>query len=114
MVNPSEAVEVSYQNENTLLTVNCQLGIPVEFVLKSTVSNTKNTTENKLKISKNDNSLTIHGQTDAATLFDNTGRMLENQTFSSMEKTFYADKNRIYYLWAQLSDNSVFTRKLTL
>jgi hypothetical protein len=114
LVNPNEAVEISYQNGNTLLTVNCQLGIPVEFVLKNTVSNTENTTENKLKISKNDNSLTIHGQTDAATLFDSTGRMLENQTFSSMEKTFYTDKNQIYFLWAQLSDNSVFTRKLML
>ena len=114
LVNPNEAVEISYQNGNTLLTVNCQLGIPVEFVLKNTVSNTENTTENKLKISKNDNSLTIHGQTNAATLFDHIGRIVENQNHSSLEKTFYADKNQIYFLWAQLTDNSVFTRKLML
>ncbi len=109
-----EVSEWSVVEPNTLLTVSCKLGIPVEFLLRNTVSNTKNTAKNNLRISKNDNSLTIHGQTDAATLFDNTGRMLENQTFSSMEKTFYADKNRIYFLWAQLSDNSVFTRKLML
>jgi hypothetical protein len=114
LVNPNEAVEISYQNGNTLLTVSCKLGIPVEFVLKNTVSNTKNITENKLKISKTNNSLTIHGQTNAATLFDHIGRIVENQNHSSLEKTFYADKNRIYFLWAQLSDNSVFTRKLML
>ena len=114
LVNPNEVVEVSYQNGNTLLTVNCKLGIPVEFVLKNTVSNTKNITENKLKISKTDNLLTIHGQTNAATLFDHIGRIVENQNHSSLEKTFYADKNRIYFLWAQLSDNSVFTSKLML
>lgn len=114
LLNPTNAVEISYQNNQTTLTVNCSLGISVEFTLKTIMSSSPKSNRDKISLTTDGNAITLDGQTKTATLFDSLGRVMETKDFYSIQKVFYSEKNRIYFLKALLADNSIFSEKLIL
>lgn len=114
LLNPTNAVEVLYQNGQTILTVNCCLGIPVEFKLKTPVTSSPKINRDKISMTTDGNAIILHGQTTTAMLFDSLGRIMETKDFSSLQKVFYSDKNQVYFLKALLSDSSIFSQKLIL
>lgn len=107
-------VNVSQQNNQTVLSVTCQLGIPVEFELKKLETSVKNILNSDLKIITRDNHIEINGLTAAVSVFDVTGKLLAFKSNLSEKKTFFLNEGKLYMLLAYLPDNSMLTHKFYL
>ena len=107
-------VNVSQQNNQTVLSVTCQFGIPVEFELKKLETSVKNIFNSDLKIVTRDNHIEINGLTAAVSVFDVTGKLLAFKSNLSEKKTFFLNEGKLYMLLAYLPDNSMLTHKIYL
>jgi chondroitin-sulfate-ABC endolyase/exolyase len=107
-------VSVSQQNNQTVLSVTCQLGIPVEFELIKLETSVKNMLNSDLKIITRDNHIEINGLTAAVSVFDVTGKLLAFKSNLSEKKTFFLNERGLYMLLAYLLDNSLISHKFSL
>lgn len=107
----SEEVQVNYQQGNTLLQVSCRLGKPVNFELEKVATSVSLTESRNIRMSKQADTLTVHGITGSVSVMDITGRMIAQNVQESEDKTFVLNKNQIYLLSAQLTDKSIFNQK---
>lgn len=107
-------VNVSQQNNQTVLSVTCQFGIPVEFELKKLETSVKNMLNSDLKIITRDNHIEINGLTAAVSVFDVTGKLLAFKSNLSEKKTFFLNEGKLYMLLAYLPDNSLISHKFSL
>ncbi|MDD2284590.1 MAG: chondroitinase family polysaccharide lyase [Paludibacter sp.] len=112
--NQLDNVTISLSNGQTLLSVKCQYGIPVEFEMQKIDTATDDSRVNKLNISSTKNRLEIDGYTESVTILDITGTVVAFKDYSSEKKTFFLTENRLYLLVARLSDNTLISQKVIL
>lgn len=112
--NPSDEVTVSYNNAQTVLSVKCQHGIPVEFLMQKIDTSTENIRVNTPIIYTAGSRVTIDGYTDSVIIFDITGKMIAVKNYQSEKKTFVLNENKFYLMVAHLSDHTIFSHKLIL
>lgn len=113
----NESVTVSYQNDQTVLTVDCLLGIPVNFGLRKKTSSVSTLQKYNINILNIHNALVVQGLTNAAALYGSTGQIMQMKKYSSDQKIFNLDKGQfaspqMFVLWVLTADNSNFTQKL--
>ena len=107
-------VNLSYNNGQTMLSVKCQYGIPLEFEMIKLETSTENIQIDTPNIFSLENQLVVEGDTKSVNIFDVTGRMVVNKDFQSDKKRFYLTKNKLYLIIAMLSDDSLFSFKYIL
>lgn len=111
---PASRISISHQNNQTKLSVTCQLGTPVEFELHKLETSVKNIRNSDLKIITRDNKIEINGLTSFISVYDVTGKLLAFDNNLSEKKTFILKKGKLYMLLANLPDNSILNHKFYL
>lgn len=114
LINTTNKINLSYNNGQTMLSVKCQYGIPVEFEMKKIETSTENIQIDNPKIFSLENQLVVDGDTKSVSIFDVTGRMVVNKDFQSDKKRFFLTENKLYLIIARLSDDSLFSLKYIL
>ena len=111
---PASRISISHQNNQTKLSVTCQLGTPVEFELYKLETSVKNIRNSDLKIITRDNKIEINGLTSFISVYDVTGKLLAFDNNLSEKKSFILKKGKLYMLLANLPDNSILNHKFYL
>ncbi len=107
-------LELSYQNENTKLLVNCKLGLPVEFTLTPKATSVQDISKNKIIISKQANSVIVNGATEYVALYTTLGRMIDEKNYNSASKIFHVTPNNFYLISGRMTNQTTFIKKILL
>lgn len=99
---PQEKVKVESTASQTTVTVDSELGIPVEFELQQ-VPTSLNAAKGRLQLWRHSNGVTIYGPTTKVSVFHLNGQLAYQQNFFSEYKTFYLQP-QAYIIVATLPD----------
>lgn len=99
---PQEKVRVESDASHTTVTVDSELGTPIEFELQQ-VSTSLEAAKGRLQLQRHSRGLTVVGATTDVSVYHMNGQLVDQQSFFSEYKTFYLQP-QAYILVATLPD----------